>query len=59
MRRMLRTLMFLVVSMKSRTFFQPYSAKEQVCRSWEGAQTDRQPSWPVGIFHTVDIMFTL
>jgi len=35
---MLVTLMFLVVAMKPRTFFSsPYSANEQVCRSWEGA----------------------
>jgi len=30
------TLMFSVAAMKSRTF----PATEQVCRSWEGAQTD-------------------
>jgi len=33
----------------------PYSALEQVCRSWEGEQTDRKPSWPMEIFHTIDI----
>jgi len=36
--------MFLVVAKKSRTFFSfPYAAKEQVCRSWEGAQPGSQP----------------
>jgi len=39
MRRMLMTPMFLAVAKKSRTFFSfSCSAKEQVCRSWEGAQ---------------------
>jgi len=50
---MLITLMFSVVAMKSRNFSSfSYSANEQVCRSWEGAQPDREPSWPVLIFHT-------
>jgi len=31
----------------------------QVCRSCEGAQTDRQPSWPVEIFHTMGVMLIL
>jgi len=36
--------MFSAVAMKSRTFPSfSYSAKEQACRSREGAQTDRQP----------------
>jgi len=40
---MLITLVFSVAAMKSRTFFSfPYSASEQVCRSWEGVQPD---SW--------------
>ena len=43
--------MFLVVAMKSRTFSSfSYSANEQVCRSWEGAQTDSQASqWKYSI----------
>jgi len=41
MRRMLITLMVLVVTKKSGTFFSfPYSANEQMRRSWEGAQSD-------------------
>jgi len=41
---MLINLMFLVVAKKSRTFFGfPYSANEQVCRSWEGARPGSQP----------------
>jgi len=41
---MLITLMFLVVAKKSRTFSSlSYSAHEQVCRSWEGAQPGREP----------------
>jgi len=41
---MLVTLMFLVVAMKSRTFPSfSYSADEQGCRSWEGAQPGREP----------------
>jgi len=51
---MLITLMFLVVAMKSKTFSSfSYLANEQVCGSREGAQTDRQPSWPMEIFHTL------
>jgi len=35
------TLMFLVVAKKSRTLSSfPYSANEQACRRWEGAQSD-------------------
>ena len=35
--------MFSVIAMKSRTFFCfSYSANEQVCRSWEGAQPGSQ-----------------
>jgi len=46
--------------MKTRTFPSfPYSAREQVCRSWEGAQPGRSPSCPVEILHTMDIMFSL
>ena len=38
------TLMFSCVAKKSRTFFSfSCSANEQLCRSWEGAHTDRQP----------------
>ena len=40
---MLITLMFSVVAVKSRTFSSlSYSANEQVCRSWEGAQPGSQ-----------------
>jgi len=40
---MLVTLMFSVVAVKSRSISSfSYSAKEQVCRSWERAQTDSQ-----------------
>jgi len=57
---MLITLMFSVVAMKSRAFSSfSYSADERVCRSWEGAQPDRQLSWPVEIFHTISIMLSL
>jgi len=36
--------MFSVVAIKSRAFSTfSYSADEQVCRSWEGAQPGRQP----------------
>jgi len=39
MGRMLITLVFVVVAKKSRAFSSlPYSANEEVCRSWEGAQ---------------------
>ena len=39
MRKMLITLILLVVAKKSGTFSSlPCSANEQVCRSWEGAQ---------------------
>jgi len=49
MRRMLITLMFSVLSRKSRTFFSfPCLAKEQVCRSWEGAQPGSQPKLASG-----------
>jgi len=27
-----------------------------VCRSWEGAQPDREPSWSMEIFHTIDVL---
>jgi len=54
------TLMFSAVAKKSRTFSSlPHSADEQVCRSWEGAQPGRQPSWLVEIFHTIDVMLSL
>jgi len=44
MRRMLITLIVLIVAKKSRTFSGfPYSATEQVCRSWEGAEPDSPP----------------
>jgi len=57
---MLITLMFSVVAMKSRTSSSfSYSANEQVCRRWEGAQPERQPSWPVEIFYTTDVMLSL
>jgi len=60
MRRMLITLMILVVAIKSRAFSSfPYAADEQVCGSWEGPQTDRQPSWLMEIFHTIDVMLSL
>jgi len=60
MRRMLITLMLSVVAMKSRTFSSfPYSTDEQACRSWEGAQPDRQPSWPEEIFRAVDVRLSL
>ena len=36
-----------------------YSANDQVCRNWEGAQPDRQPSWPMEIFNATDIMLSL
>jgi len=53
-------LMFSVVAMKSRTFSSlPYLANEQACRSWEGAQPDRAPSWSMEIFHTKDVMLIL
>jgi len=51
--------MFSVVAKKSRTFSSfSYSANEQACRSWEGAQPGRQQSWPVEVFHTMDIMLS-
>ena len=59
-RRMLITLLFSDVAMKSRTFPSfSYPANEQVCRSWEGAWPAREPSWPVEIFHTMDIVLSL
>jgi len=49
MRRMLITPMFSVVAEKSGTFSSlPYSADEQVCRSWEGAQPGSQPNIATG-----------
>jgi len=60
MRKMLITLVFSIVAMKSRTFPSfSYPANEQVCRSWEGAWPDREPSWPVEIFQMIDIMLNL
>jgi len=57
---MLITLMFLVFAVKSRTFSSfLYSAKGQVCRSWEGAWPDRQPGWPVEMFYIMDVMLSL
>jgi len=57
---MLIAMMFLVVAMKSRTFSSfPYLDHGQVDRSWEGAQPDREPSWPIEIFHTIDITLHL
>jgi len=57
---MLKTLTVSVVAKKSRTFSSlPYPADEQVCRGWEGAQPGSQPSWPVEIFHTVDVTLSL
>jgi len=57
---MLITLMFSVAAVKSRTFSSfSYSANEQLCRSWEGAQPGSQPSWPRDIFHIIDIMLSL
>jgi len=42
--------MFSVVAMKSRTFSSfSYSANEQVCRSWEGAEPDSPPKLANGI----------
>jgi len=41
---MLIILILLLVAKKSRTFSSfSYSANEQVCRSWKGAQPDSQP----------------
>jgi len=52
--------MFLVVAENQKLFSSlPYSAKDQVCRSWEGAQPGREPSWPVEIFRTIDTMIGL
>ena len=49
MRRMLITLTFSVVAKKLRTFSSlPYSANEQACRSWEGAQPGSQPKLASG-----------
>jgi len=57
---MLVTMMFLVVAKKSRTFSSfSYSANEQVCRSWAGAQPCRQPSWAMEIFHTIGVLLSL
>jgi len=57
---MLIILMFSVVAMKSRAFSSfSHPANEQVCRSWEGAQTDRQPSWPVEIFCTINVTLSV
>jgi len=57
---MLITLMFSVIAVKSRTASSfSYSANEQVCRSWEGIYPDRQPTWPMEIFHIIDIMLSL
>jgi len=57
---MLIALMLPVVAVKSRTLSSfSHSANEQVCGSWEGAQTDRQPGWPAEIFHTMDITLIL
>jgi len=55
---MLVTLMFSVVAVKARTLSSsPYPASEQVCRSWEGAWPDRQPSWAMEILHTIAAEF--
>jgi len=57
---MLITLMFSVAAVESRTFYSLLClANEQVCRSWEGAQPDREPSWPMEIFHTINVVLCL
>jgi len=60
MRRMLITLMVLVVAKKSSTFYSLLcSANEQVCRSWEGAEPGSQPKLASGKFYTIDVMLSL
>jgi len=55
---MLITLMFLVAAEKSRTFSSlTYSANEQVCRSWEGAQPGSQPRLANGNIHRHHALF--
>ena len=50
-------LMDLVVAKESRTFFSfPYSADEQVWR--EHSQAAR-PSWPMEIFHIMEVLLSL
>ena len=52
--------MVLVIAVKSRTFSSfPYSANEQACRSWQGAQPGRSPNRPMEISHTMDVMPSL
>jgi len=53
-------LMFSVIARKSRAFPSiSCSANERVCRSCEGAQTDRQPSWAMETLRTMDVMLSL
>ena len=55
--RMVITLLFIVVAMKSRTFSSfSYSANEWVCSRWEAAQPG---SWPIKMFHAIDVMLSL
>jgi len=56
---MLVTLMFSVVAINQGLFPVSHILTFQVWRSWEGAQPARQPSWPVEIFHTINIMLSL
>jgi len=52
--------MISVAAMKSRTFSSySCSSNKQVCRSLEEAETDRQASWPMEKFHTIDIILSL
>jgi len=59
MRRMLITLMVLVVAKKSRTFSVSHV---QLMSRWAGAGREQSqaasPSWPVEIFHTIDAMLS-
>ena len=61
MRRMLITLMFLAVAKKSRTLF-PVSHVQWLSRC-AGAGRERSqaasPTWPVEMFHTMDIMLSI
>jgi len=60
-RQMSITLMFSVVAINHGHF--PVSRIELMSkvmrRSWEGPQPARQPSWPMEIFHTIDLTLSL
>jgi len=62
MRRMLITLMVLIVAKKSRTYFSfSYSANEPAVQELGGREHSQaaSSSWAMEMFHTIDVMLSL